>query len=95
MQESGTKYFPPLDGLRFFCCAMVVVNHGFMERVALGVEGSFLQNFVHNLGTTGVDIFFALSGFLITKILLEEKAARGSVDLFAFYMRRTLRIWPV
>jgi peptidoglycan/LPS O-acetylase OafA/YrhL len=54
----------------------------------------FLQPFITRLGGLAVDIFFSLSGFLITTILLTERAKRGRVDVRAFYIRRTLRIWP-
>jgi peptidoglycan/LPS O-acetylase OafA/YrhL len=45
-------------------------------------------------GLFGVDIFFVLSGFLITSILVQERAATGRMDLKAFYMRRVLRLSP-
>jgi peptidoglycan/LPS O-acetylase OafA/YrhL len=90
------RYFPALDGLRFICCSIVVINHACLDPVLLAdARHPWLVAFVRNLGTTGVDIFFALSGFLITKLLLDERALLGRVSLFAFYMRRTLRIWPV
>lgn len=47
-----------------------------------------------NAGSVGVDIFFVISGYLITKLLLEEEAERGRISLTAFYVRRTARIWP-
>lgn len=45
-------------------------------------------------GATGVDVFFVLSGFLITTLLLEEHTSRGRIDLRAFYMRRARRLLP-
>jgi peptidoglycan/LPS O-acetylase OafA/YrhL len=63
--------------------------------MTLGPESSWLRRGVDEIGKTSVDVFFALSGFLITKLLLDEKTERGRVDLWAFYVRRTLRIWPV
>jgi peptidoglycan/LPS O-acetylase OafA/YrhL len=45
-------------------------------------------------GSLGVDIFFVLSGFLITALLLEERKRNGRVDYLAFYMRRALRLLP-
>ena len=47
------------------------------------------------LGSMGVDLFFVLSGFLITYLLLQEKVQTGSIALLKFYQRRILRIWPV
>lgn len=46
-------------------------------------------------GAYGVDLFFGLSSFLITTLLLIERETGGSVDVGAFYMRRLLRIWPL
>jgi peptidoglycan/LPS O-acetylase OafA/YrhL len=69
---------PALDGLRGMAVAAVVVFH-------LGhLEGGFL----------GVDLFFVLSGFLITGLLLTEHSGRGSVDLRRFWERRARRLLP-
>lgn len=46
-------------------------------------------------GAFGVDIFFAISGFLITTLLLRERDKLGKISLREFYLRRTLRIWPL
>jgi peptidoglycan/LPS O-acetylase OafA/YrhL len=55
-----------------------------------------LQNYFYTLiGKLGVILFFVLSGFLITFLLLEEKAATKNVDIKRFYYRRMLRIWPL
>lgn len=89
------RYFPSLDGLRFAACAGVILQHSFGDPVIAADVTHPLHNFVVDLGSTGVDVFFSLSGFLITKLLLDEKSERGRVDLMAFYVRRTLRIWPV
>src|SRR3954471_4318996 len=88
MIKERSLYYPSLDGLRLFCCLAVIVGHSVLgnpdwSKSALGVS------------RMGVDIFFSLSGFLITTLLLRERCARGSVSLFNFYARRTLRIWPV
>jgi peptidoglycan/LPS O-acetylase OafA/YrhL len=53
-----------------------------------------LQNFVGNFNI-GVDIFFLLSGFLITYLLLLEQRRYGRIDIRSFYVRRVLRIWPL
>jgi len=67
-----------LDGLRGLAILMVLAFH-------LG----FLPG-----GSLGVDVFFVLSGFLITTLLAEEWQRRGSISLKAFYLRRALRLWP-
>lgn len=93
--DTPIRYFPALDAVRFVSCALVVVSHCFSDATVTGEVTRVLYNFVHSIGKVSVDVFFSLSGFLITKLLLEELAARGRVDLLAFYIRRTLRIWPV
>jgi peptidoglycan/LPS O-acetylase OafA/YrhL len=70
--------YPALDGMRGIAVVLVLAAH--------------LQWPV--LGVLGVEIFFVLSGFLITGLLLDEHAATGSVSLRRFYLRRTLRIFP-
>ena len=90
-----TSYFPALDGLRFFCCVAVVVAHCFHDAGIIQDTTHPLHHFAAGIGATGVDIFFALSGFLITKLLLDEISNNGRVDLRRFYIRRMLRIFPV
>lgn len=72
-------YRPALDGIRALAIALVVSWHAFGRPA-----GGFL----------GVHVFFALSGFLITTLLLQEWAARGSISLSRFYQRRALRLFP-
>lgn len=80
----NTKYFPALDGLRALCVLLVMFNHVHIVSVPSWIYGSL-----------GVDVFFVLSGFLITMLLLREKERTGSVSLKGFYTRRVLRIVPV
>jgi peptidoglycan/LPS O-acetylase OafA/YrhL len=76
--EPGLSHEPALDGLRGVAVAAVVAFH-------LGhLEGGFL----------GVDLFFVLSGFLITSLLLTEARWRGRVDLRRFWARRARRLLP-
>ena len=78
------EHIPALDGLRAVAILFVLTSH--TDR-----PGTTDQVFI--FGWTGVDLFFVLSGFLITRILL---ASRGSERYFRnFYARRILRIWPV
>ncbi|MCG9879060.1 MAG: acyltransferase, partial [Bacteroidia bacterium] len=55
---------------------------------------ALLNQFIQNFGI-GVDIFFLLSGFLITYILLSEKKQTGSINIVYFLIRRSFRIWPL
>jgi len=74
------KYRPQLDGMRALAVIMVLAVHASYGQIV----GGFL----------GVDVFFVLSGFLITGLLLDEKHRREKIDLVAFYVRRAFRILP-
>ncbi len=77
-------YFPALDGLRAISLLLVIGGHA---RTDLPIKQYFS-------GGLGVGIFFVLSGFLITILLLREERAAGTVSLGAFYIRRAFRILP-
>jgi len=72
---------PGLDGLRAVAVLMVVAAHFDQGQVTLG-------------GVMGVTVFFTLSGFLITSLLLAEHEKTGRIDRWAFYRRRALRLFP-
>lgn len=78
--KSGV-YFPNLNGVRFIAALSVMIFHYF------GTAISF--------GHLGVVLFFVLSGFLITYLLIEEKEKYTSISIKNFYFRRILRIWPL
>ena len=71
-------HVPALDGLRGVAILLVLISHA-----------GYLST-----GALGVDLFFVLSGFLITSLLLNEWSATASVSLTAFYRRRALRLLP-
>jgi peptidoglycan/LPS O-acetylase OafA/YrhL len=73
-------YVPALDGLRAVAVAAVLLYHG----SASWTPGGFI----------GVDVFFVLSGYLITALLLAEHARWGTIDLLAFWARRARRLLP-
>jgi len=77
--------FGSLDGLRFLAVVPVVFHHATPHPLP-GVLGK---------GPLGVDLFFAISGLLITTLLLRERARTATVDVRAFYMRRARRILPL
>lgn len=93
---SQRAYFHNLDGWRFVAFLTVFVSHA---ALFLGYAGGMRYEWVkHNIlvnGDVGVSFFFVLSGFLITHLLLKEKAERGRISFRRFYARRALRIWPV
>lgn len=100
-------YRPQLDGLRFFAFLAVFFQHTFHADPDYYLQWSALKplhlswvsaKVVSSLtltGGIGVDLFFALSSFLITGLLIREIQSTGTVHLKYFYTRRVLRIWPV
>src|SRR5689334_23118723 len=95
--KSGERvYFPELDGLRFIAFLMVFLFHGGLpERMVAQVIGRTAARALRENGGYGVQLFFILSGYLITTLLLREEARYGRVALRAFWIRRILRIWPL
>jgi peptidoglycan/LPS O-acetylase OafA/YrhL len=89
---SNRGHFPALDGLRGIAILLVMAFHFGWAKPAVGSAAKLLV-FCTNFGWTGVDLFFVLSGFLITGILLDSK---DDPRYFRnFYMRRVLRISPL
>jgi peptidoglycan/LPS O-acetylase OafA/YrhL len=81
------NHFPELDGLRGLAISILVIGH-------FGFNYYLRQYGVSIAGAMGVHIFFVLSGFLITSLLLKEKLRNGRISLKYFYIRRALRILP-
>jgi peptidoglycan/LPS O-acetylase OafA/YrhL len=99
-RRSRSFYRPELDVLRFFAFFAVFlyhfsrptelyVQHG-VPRIVAAFGNGLMQG-----GVFGVDLFFVLSAYLITELLLREKDECGSLDVRGFYLRRLLRIWPL
>ena len=78
--------FGGLDGLRFFSILAVVWHHSPNRLGSLRIE---------ELGFLGVDLFFVISRFLIVTLLLRERDLKGEISLKKFYIRRSLRIFPL
>jgi peptidoglycan/LPS O-acetylase OafA/YrhL len=94
-------YYPELDAIRFFLFWGVWGYHALPREVSYysvhhipTVLASVATNIV-KAGMCSLDVFFILSAFLITELLLREKELKGAPDLKAFYIRRLLRIWPL
>jgi peptidoglycan/LPS O-acetylase OafA/YrhL len=83
---------PSLDGLRAVSISCVLIAHVFF--VYSESHRALWLRLVTNLGPLGVSIFFAISGFIITTLLVREREQAGRVDLGAFYIRRAFRIIP-
>ena len=93
-------YRPELDILRFFAFFSVFIAH--LERApedasmsASKIKLIHAYTLVEASGAFGMCIFFLLSAYLITELLIRERNATGRVHLQAFYTRRILRIWPL
>ena len=80
-KSAARRYIPELDGLRAIAALLVILFHS--DR-----EGLFQGGFI------GVDIFFVLSAFLITSILVDEQERTGDLRLGRFYWRRAVRLMP-
>lgn len=78
--KQRTGYLPGLDGLRALAVLLVIAYHLWPQYVA----GGYI----------GVDIFFVISGFLITSLLIREHAEKGSINLGQFWLRRARRLLP-
>jgi peptidoglycan/LPS O-acetylase OafA/YrhL len=91
-KPSHAGRLPGLDGLRAISVALVVTWHVAMN--GLAHDAVLGQVWRFDIGNLGVRVFFVLSGFLITTLLLEEHAVHGRISLARFYFRRTLRIMP-
>jgi peptidoglycan/LPS O-acetylase OafA/YrhL len=89
-----SRNIPSLDGLRAVSIGMVIVGHLFHRKVNefRGVE-RIVSRMIAN-ADLGVSIFFVISGFLITTLLLMELRDRARIDLRRFYIRRSFRIFP-
>lgn len=91
---SRVRFFKSLDGLRALSILGVLWMHAWF------VSGPEYFNKLERvpilrMGTFGVDVFFGISGFLITTLLLRERSKNGQISLRNFYLRRSLRIWPL
>ncbi len=95
MRQGAGRYIPQLDGLRGIAVLMVVAYHipvvGSSHLVSL-ICGLIYQL---RLGAVGVDIFFVMSGFLITGVLLQSRNAPRTAASMQFYAKRALRIFPI
>lgn len=87
--QDANRSIPGLDGLRAISILCVMVSH------TRNVGGEWLPEPIRDaLGRMGVQVFFVISGFLITTLLLREHAKSGRIGLKNFYIRRAFRILP-
>jgi peptidoglycan/LPS O-acetylase OafA/YrhL len=88
-------YFPNLNGLRFVAAFSVIIHHIEQYKFLLNEPNLWHVPFFDVVGKVAVILFFVLSGFLITYLLLDEERTTGKISIGAFYLRRVRRIWPV
>ncbi len=89
--SNKARNIPSLDGMRAISILLVIVAHSsqnFSRWIRIPLSSYLL--FAH----TGVSVFFVISGFLITSLLLKELNATGTITLKRFYLRRAFRIFP-
>jgi peptidoglycan/LPS O-acetylase OafA/YrhL len=89
------KHLPNLDGLRFIAASTVLFYHIDLALVMNNYKGNTINHFPFGFGELSVVLFFVLSGFIITYLLINEKAKTGSISVPRFYIKRVLRIWPL
>ena len=76
----GKSYFPEIDGLRALAVILVLLFHLKIP----GFEGGFI----------GVDIFFVISGYLITSIYFDEVKKNGNFNFYNYFLKRIFRLFP-
>lgn len=83
-----------LDGIRGFFIILVILAHA-LETTSYNNYNKMLVYFITTTAFTGVKIFFVMSGYLITKLLMLEREKTGKINIREFYIRRALRIFPI
>ena len=93
-RQSGVLFEPALDGLRFLAFLVVFLHHvGRFPPTDIRVLDFFFF-FLHQAGWIGLDVFFCISAYLLTKLIICEYQQTGTLDFNKFYARRILRIFP-
>ncbi|MEO5571281.1 MAG: acyltransferase [Bacteroidia bacterium] len=84
-----------MNGLRAIAAFVVIIHNIEQVRFQFGYFNHWQTSFFYNVGGSGVTLFFVLSGFLITYLLVVEKEKFKTISVKKFYIRRMLRIWPL
>ena len=102
IRSAGERFYhPELDALRFFAFCLIFIHHAiphepdFYARLHVAPALSWVLSALGATGAYGLGLFFMLSSYLVTELLIRERAARGAIDMKAFYIRRVLRMWPL
>jgi peptidoglycan/LPS O-acetylase OafA/YrhL len=94
-KNSSSIHFPGFGFIRFVLAAVVVGSHVELLCSRLRLPSFYENPVIAESGRVAVSFFFVLSGFLITYLLLHERARTNTINIRKFYMRRILRIWPM
>ena len=101
MINKKTIYLSGLNGIRTIAAFSVMISHINLSLISFKINNISLFGFTNgkqnswSLGEQGVTMFFVLSGFLITYLLIQEKDITNNISIQRFYIRRILRIWPL
>lgn len=93
--KENSNHLPNLDSIRFLGAMVILILHAEDIKFKTGQESIPLLRHFYSGGDLVVSVFFVLSGFLITYLLLKEKQATHTINIKYFYTRRMLRIWPL
>src|SRR5579863_968679 len=92
-EANSPLYFKGLNGVRAIAALIVLVCH--IDQFSRLFNVQKIGFYEHGMASYAVDMFFVLSGYLITYLLFAEKEKTGTIRLKKFYLRRILRIWPL
>lgn len=100
MKAENPLFLKGLNKLRALAALAVIAHHIelfiYNDKLGYGLYGNrYLNYFFTHLGKNAVYLFFVLSGFLITYLLINENKKYGKINVMKFYWRRLLRIWPL
>lgn len=93
-KKNKHTWFSGLNSLRFFACALVIIMHAH-NNMGISHLPQLPEFPLLFKGLSAVSFFFALSGFLITYLLLQERTSTNNISIKKFYLRRVFRIWPL
>lgn len=93
--QYSKQHFPNLDALRAIAALSVIASHIELIKDQIGLKQIVSRPLLLLSGSVPVTLFFVISGFLITFLLLKEKEISQDINIKSFYVRRVLRIWPL
>lgn len=92
MLNNENMYFPNIDGLRFVAFLLVFFHHFLIPDFT--INNAFITK-ISSRGWSGVELFFVLSAFLLTSLLIKEFKTKNEISVGKYFLRRILRIWPL